>query len=84
MTHVHRQSLGREPGRAAVLGAIYERIESIGFSSWPLAIEAVRVPQLTANFKRKVVTNTVLRKIVISFCCHTSNLFSSVRYINAR
>jgi hypothetical protein len=33
----------------------------------PLAIKAVRVPQLTANFKGKVVTNTVLRKIVISF-----------------
>ena len=83
-THVHRQSLGREPGRAAVVRAIYERIESIGFSSWPLAIKTVRVPQLTANFKRKVVTRRALRKIVISFCCHTSNLFSPVRYINLR
>jgi len=66
-THVHRQSLGREPGRAAVVGAKYERIERIGFSSWPLAIRAARVPQLTANFKRKVVMRKGSRKIVISF-----------------
>jgi len=64
-THVHRHSLGREPGRAAVVGAIYERIENIGFSLWPLAIRAARVPHLSANFKRKVVTDKVLRKIVI-------------------
>jgi hypothetical protein len=48
---MHRQSLGREPGRAAVVVAIYERIDNIGFSSWPLAIRAARVPQLTTNFK---------------------------------
>ena len=83
-THVHRQSLGREPDREAVVGAIYERIESIGFSSRPLAIKAVRVPQPTANFKRKVVTFTVLRKIVGSFSRHTSNLFNPVRHLNAR
>ena len=83
-THVHRQSLGREFGRAAVVGAIYERIDSIGFSSWPLAIRAARVPQRTENFKRKVVTLTVLRKIVISFCRHSSNLFRPLRHINAR
>jgi hypothetical protein len=69
MTHVYRQSLGRELDRAAAVGAKYERIVSIGFSSWPLAITAARVPQLTANFKRKVVMSTVSRKIVISFCC---------------
>jgi hypothetical protein len=62
---VHRQSLGREPDRAAVISAIYERIESIGFSSWTSAIRAARVPQLTDNFKRKVVIHPVLRKIVI-------------------
>jgi hypothetical protein len=65
MTHVRRQSLGRELDRAAAVGAKYERIVSIGFSSWPSAIKAGRVPQLTANFKRKVVTHKVLRKIVI-------------------
>jgi hypothetical protein len=48
-----------------VVGAKYERIESIGFSLWPLAIKSARVPQLTANFKGKVVTIAVLRKIVI-------------------
>ena len=66
-THVHRHSLGREPGRAAVACAIYERIENIGFSLWPLAIRAARVPQLTENFKRKVVTQTAFRKVVICF-----------------
>jgi hypothetical protein len=69
MTHVRRQSLGREPDRAAAVVAKYERIVSIGFSSWPSAIKACRVPQLTANFKRKVVTPTILRKVVICFCC---------------
>ena len=65
MTHVHRQSLGRELDRAAAVVAEYERIVSIGFSLWPSAIKARRVPQLTANFKDKVVTHKVLRKIAI-------------------
>jgi hypothetical protein len=50
-THARRQSLGRESDRAAAVVAIYERIDNIGFSSWPLAIRAARVPQLTTNFK---------------------------------
>jgi hypothetical protein len=47
MRHAHRQSLGRELDRAAA--AKYERIESIGFSSWLLAIMAV--PCATADSK---------------------------------
>jgi hypothetical protein len=79
--HVRRQSLGREPDRtAAVVWTRYERIERIGFSSWRLAIRAARVPQLSANFKRKVVTETELRKIV--FCCCTSNWFAAVHHVN--
>jgi len=82
-THVHRQSLGREPDRAAVVVAIYERIESIGFSLWLSAISAVRLTQQTAKFKRKVVTRTGSCKIVILFRGHGLILFSPVRHINA-
>jgi hypothetical protein len=83
-THVQRQSHSREPGCVAAVSALYERIESIGFSLWPLAIRAGRVPQLTEDFKRKVVTNAVSRKILILFCCQTSNLFSPVRILTRK
>jgi hypothetical protein len=45
--HMRRQSLGREPGRAAVVGAIYERSERIDFSVRLLAIRngACAIPE---------------------------------------
>jgi hypothetical protein len=52
----HNQTLGREPGRAALVGVLYERIESIGFSVRLLAIRPARVPHLRANCKSKMVT----------------------------
>jgi len=52
--HAHSQSLSREPGRAAVTGVVYERIERIGFSVRLLAIRAARVPYLGANCKYKM------------------------------
>jgi hypothetical protein len=55
--HAHSQSLGREPGRAAV-GVVYERIERIGFSVRLLAIRAAHVPHLEANCKYKVATRS--------------------------
>jgi hypothetical protein len=54
--HAHNQSLGREPGRAAVVGVVYERIERIGFSVRLLAIRAAYVPHLGANCKYKMAT----------------------------
>jgi hypothetical protein len=54
--HAHNQSLGREPGRAAVVGVVYERIESIGFSVRLLAASAARVPHPGANCKYKMAT----------------------------
>jgi hypothetical protein len=52
--HAHNQSLGRETGRAAAVGVVYERIERIGFSVRPLAIRAARVPHLGTKCKYKM------------------------------
>ena len=60
--HTHSQSLCREPGRAAEVRVVYERIERIGFSVRLLAIRAARVPHLRANCKDKVVTQPRFRK----------------------
>jgi hypothetical protein len=54
--HTHSQSLGRESGRAAAFGVVYERIERIGFSVRLLAIRAARVPHRRANCKYKMAT----------------------------
>jgi hypothetical protein len=63
--HAHRQSLGRDPGRAALTGAICDRIERIGFSVRPLAIRTARVSQLIANCKQHLVIRSRQRKM----CC---------------
>jgi len=60
--HTHNQSLSREPGRAALVGVVYDRIERIGFSVRLLAIRAARVPHLEANCKYKVATSPRFRK----------------------
>lgn len=52
-THVHRQSLGREPGRAAVVPGINERIERIGLSWRLFAIRKFRVAYNNENLKSK-------------------------------
>jgi hypothetical protein len=50
----HNRSLDRESGRAAAVGVVYERIESIGFSVRLLAIRTARVPHLGTNCKYKM------------------------------
>ncbi|HTV26794.1 MAG TPA: hypothetical protein VMF32_03350, partial [Xanthobacteraceae bacterium] len=63
---------------------LHERIESIGFSSWPLAIRAARVPQPTDNFKSKVVIHPLLRKIVICFAGTLQICSAAFGHINGR
>jgi hypothetical protein len=82
--HKRRQSLGRELDRRAVVGAIYERIERIGFSVRPLAIRAARVPRVSKNCKCKMAIKLALRKALDVFWQRASVLFSAVQQLNFR
>mgnify|MGYP001296163208 CR=1 FL=1 len=82
--HKYRHSLGRELDRAAVSGAIYERIERIGFSVRPLAIAAAHLPQVTINCKHRVVIGSGLRKSLNLFQRPTPSLLGPTDYSATR